>query len=236
MFGKRRHPDRSGSPRWTRAVLVVGAVIALAGGYLEFRGGTSAADQGAEQAQQATPAELPSSSRPVGAPTTKPKPVSTPTAAPKTTTSTRRSASGGPVRVSIPRLGVSARVLGIRASGGQLIPPSNPRLVGWWSDGARPGAAKGSAIITGHTVHTGGGAFDNLDRLRAGDLVKVTTAKSTISYAVVAVTTYRKRALAKQAAQIFDQSVPGRLVLVTCEDWNGTTYLSNAVVIAEPIG
>jgi hypothetical protein len=42
--------------------------------------------------------------------------------------------------------------------------------------------------------------------------------------------------LAKQAAQIFDQSVPGRLVLVTCEDWNGTTYLSNAVVIAKPIG
>jgi LPXTG-site transpeptidase (sortase) family protein len=117
-----------------------------------------------------------------------------------------------------------------------LIPPSNPRLVGWWSDGARPGATKGSAIITGHTVHTGGGAFDNLDRLRAGDSVKVATAKRTISYAVVAVTTYRKRALAKQAAQIFDQSVPGRLVLVTCEDWNGTTYLSNAVVIAKPIG
>jgi LPXTG-site transpeptidase (sortase) family protein len=224
---------------------VVGAVLVLAGGYLEFRGGTSAADQGAEQAQQATPTGLPSSSRPLGAPTTKPKPVSTPTAARTThstaptnpkTTSTQRSASGGPVRVSIPRLGVSARVVGIRASGGQLIPPSNPRLVGWWSDGARPGAAKGSAIITGHTVHTGGGAFDNLDQLRAGDSVKVTTAKGTISYAVVAVTTYRKRALAKQAAQIFDQSVPGRLVLVTCEDWNGTTYLSNAVVIAKPIG
>jgi LPXTG-site transpeptidase (sortase) family protein len=223
---------------------VVGAVLALAGGYLEFRGGTSAADQGAERAQQATPTELPVSSRPLGAPTTKPKPVSTPTAAPTThstaptnpKTSTPRSASGGPVRISVPRLGVSARVVGIRASGGQLIPPSNPRLVGWWSDGARPGAAKGSAIITGHTVHTGGGAFDHLAQLRAGDSVKVATAKGTISYAVVAVTTYRKRALAKQAAQIFDQSVPGRLVLVTCEDWNGTTYLSNAVVIAEPIG
>lgn len=208
---------------------MVGAVLALAGGYLEFRGDTSAADQGAVS---------------LGASTTKPKPVSTPTAVPTThstvptkpkTTSTQRSASGGPVRISIPRLGVSARVLRIRASGGQLIPPSNPRLVGWWSDGARPGAAKGSAIITGHTVHTGGGAFDNLDQLRAGDSVKVATAKGTVSYAVVAVTTYRKRALAKQATQIFDQSVPGRLVLVTCEDWNGTTYLSNAVVIAKPI-
>jgi hypothetical protein len=27
----------------------------------------------------------------------------------------------------------------------------------------------------------------------------------------------------------------GRLVLVTCEDWNGEVYLSNAVVIAEPV-
>lgn len=224
---------------------MVGAVLALAGGYLEFRGGTSAADQGAVQAHQATPTELASSARPLGTPATKPKPVSTPTAAPTThstaptkpkTTSTQRSVSGGPVRISIPRLSVSARVLRIRASGGQLIPPSNPRLVGWWSDGARPGAARGSAIITGHTVHTGGGAFDNLDLLRAGDSVKVATAKGTINYAVVAVTTYRKRALAKQAAQIFDQSVPGRLVLVTCEDWNGTTYLSNAVAIAKPIG
>ena len=78
--------------------------------------------------------------------------------------------------------------------------------------------------------------MDTLAQLRAGDSVKVATAKGTLNYAVVSVTTYRKRALAKQAAQIFDQSVPGRLVLVTCEDWNGTTYLSNAVVIAKPIG
>ncbi|WP_238150685.1 class F sortase [Kribbella sindirgiensis] len=134
----------------------------------------------------------------------------------------------------MPRLGVSARVLSIRARGGTLVPPSNPLLVGWWSDGARPGATKGSAIITGHTVHTGGGAFDDLDRLTAGDAVAVTTRRGAISYVVTSVTVYRKRALAKQAAKVFDQSVPGRLVLVTCEDWDGTAYLSNAVVIAVP--
>jgi hypothetical protein len=32
------------------------------------------------------------------------------------------------------------------------------RVVGW-SDGARPDR-RGSAVITGHTVHSGGGAFD----------------------------------------------------------------------------
>jgi LPXTG-site transpeptidase (sortase) family protein len=108
-------------------------------------------------------------------------------------------------------------------------------MVGWWSDGAQPGAAKGSAVITGHTVHNGGGAFDNLDRLTAGDAVRVTTERGTIDYVVSSVTIYRKKALATQAAQVFDQTVPGRLVLVTCDDWNGTTYLSNAVVIATPV-
>jgi hypothetical protein len=28
--------------------------------------------------------------------------------------------------------------------------------------------------------------------------------------------------------------VRGRLVLVTCEDWDGTRYLSNVVVVATP--
>ncbi|TCC42974.1 class F sortase [Kribbella sindirgiensis] len=148
--------------------------------------------------------------------------------------STARPQPSDPIRLSVPRLGVSARVLSIRARGGTLVPPSNPLLVGWWSDGARPGATKGSAIITGHTVHTGGGAFDDLDRLTAGDAVAVTTRRGAISYVVTSVTVYRKRALAKQAAKVFDQSVPGRLVLVTCEDWDGTAYLSNAVVIAVP--
>jgi LPXTG-site transpeptidase (sortase) family protein len=125
-------------------------------------------------------------------------------------------------------------VLAIRAPGGSLIPPSNPLLVGWWADGARPGAAKGSAVITGHTVHTGGGAFDDLDLLAAGDAVTVTTRRGTIDYVVSSVTIYRKKALATQAQRVFAQGVPGRLVLVTCEDWDGTAYLSNAVVIAIP--
>jgi hypothetical protein len=34
---------------------------------------------------------------------------------------------------------------------------------------------------------------------------------------------------------VFRQRGPGRLVLITCEDWNGTTYLSNAVVFADPV-
>jgi LPXTG-site transpeptidase (sortase) family protein len=234
-------PDRQHRPgrRRTVVALTTGAVLVVAGGYLQFRPDDD------QQGRQAPPAGLVSSQ-----PTTQPsataqpstpassnpanKPTSTSSALPEAS-GTHRPPVGGPQRIVVPRLKVSARVLGIRAKGGTLIPPSNPRLVGWWSDGARPGAEKGSAIITGHTVHTGGGAFDDLGTLRPGDAVNVATGKQTLRYAVVSVTTYRKRALAKQAARLFDQSVPGRLVLVTCEDWNGTDYESNAVVIAHPV-
>ena len=67
---------------------------------------------------------------------------------------------------------------------GVLTPPDNPRELGWYKYGARPGAVRGSAVITGHTVHTGGGVLDDLDDLRAGDTVRVITAEGTIGYRV----------------------------------------------------
>ena len=45
-------------------------------------------------------------------------------------------------------------------------------------------------------------------------------------------TTYRKGTLAANAAEVFDQTGPERLAIVTCADWNGEIYLSNTVVIA----
>ncbi|MEV6272630.1 class F sortase [Kribbella sp. NPDC051936] len=220
-----------------------GVALLVTGAYLQFRpkDDTSRPQAGAGTSAVSGPGGT-SSSGSATAPTqsTGPLPTGAQSKAPRQSApppevrSTARPQPGDPIRVSVPRLGVSARVLSIRARSGTLVPPSNPLLVGWWSDGARPGAAKGSAIITGHTVHTGGGAFDDLDRLTAGDTVSVTTRRGAISYVVTTVTVYRKRALAKAASKVFDQSVPGRLVLVTCEDWDGTSYLSNAVVVAIP--
>ena len=142
---------------------------------------------------------------------------------------------GRPNRIAIPQLDVIAPVVGIKAAGGALTPPSDPSTVGWWTAGAQPGAVRGSAIITGHTVHDGGGAFDNLDKLEPGSVVAVSTVRGSLRYRVATVATYRKATLAKRAAQLFDQSVRGRLVLVTCEDWNGEVYLSNVVVVAKPM-
>jgi LPXTG-site transpeptidase (sortase) family protein len=229
----------------TISALAIGVVLLLVGGYVQIRMNNS--DEGRQQTtagpssttqRPGTTSVVPgrtssgSTAQPTTRPTTQPTtPQDTPPAEVLSTTPVR---SGDPISLSVPSLGVSARVLSIRARGGSLIPPSNPRLVGWWSDGARPGATKGSAIITGHTVHTGGGAFDDLDRMGAGDGVSVTTRHGTIKYVVTSVTIYRKKTLAKQAQKLFSQDVPGRLVLVTCEDWDGTGYLSNAVVIAVP--
>ncbi len=130
---------------------------------------------------------------------------------------------------------MTAPVLAIDAVHAALTPPSDASTVGWWSGGALPGSKRGSAVITGHTVHNGGGAFDNLGKLVPGSVVRVSTARGQLSYRVATVATYRKATLAKRAAQLFDQSVRGRLVLVTCEDWNGEVYLSNVVVVALPM-
>jgi hypothetical protein len=141
---------------------------------------------------------------------------------------------GAPERLLIPSLGVDSPVVPIRAPGGVLTPPADPQTLGWWADGARPGDARGSALVTGHTVSTGGGALDDLDRLHTGARVKVWSAAATTSYDVRSVRVYARGELAARAEELFDQSVPGRLVMITCEDWNGEEYLSNVVVTATP--
>ena len=143
---------------------------------------------------------------------------------------------GAPLRVRIPALGVDAPVLPVRAPDRTLVPPSDPQRLGWWADGAKPGAVTGSALVTGHTVHHGGGALDDLEDLRRGDRVVVRTDHGTIRYDVRRVRTFSKGSLANHATELFSQEVPGRLVLITCEDWDGERYLSNVVVTATPRG
>ncbi len=141
---------------------------------------------------------------------------------------------GAPREVVVRRLGVAAPVLPIKAPGGTLIPPGDPQELGWWAAGARPGERRGSVLVTGHTVHDGGGALDDLETLRRGDAVRVRTDRGWLRYAVRTVRVYDKGSVARDAGRLFSQDVPGRLVLVTCEDWDGERYLSNVVVTAVP--
>ena len=206
-------------------VAVVGAGVLAAGAYLQFDG-----DDHAGAATPPSPS-VTSPRLPVVA-SGRPLPRSAPSSSSRTPVNTR---PGRPTGITIPELNVNAPVVAIKAVDAALTPPSDPTTVGWWSGGAQPGAKRGSAVITGHTVHTGGGAFDELGKLVPGAVVQLTTVRGPLRYRVATVTTYRKATLAKRAAQVFDQGVRGRLVLVTCEDWNGSVYLSNVVVVALPM-
>jgi LPXTG-site transpeptidase (sortase) family protein len=147
----------------------------------------------------------------------------------------RLPSAGPPEQVVVRRLGVRSAVVPISGDTGVLLPPADPQLLGWWREGAVPGAARGTAVLTGHTVHTGGGAFDHLRGLVAGDRVRVRTTRGTIGYSVVDVHVYTKRALARSSDRVFRLTGPGRLVLVTCSDWNGADYDTNTVVTARPV-
>src|SRR6266540_3403692 len=216
-------------PRWGWLVVVAGVALAVVGAMLEYDGRSATADPAilppSSQSAPRQSAPRASASASQHSKPTAERPSRVPIVRPATV-------PGRPQRITVPELGVSAKVVGITARDGALDPPSNPREVGWWSEGAKPGAKKGSAVMTAHTVHTGGGAFDHLEDLSAGDSVIILTDKGNLRYEVDWVRIYRKQSLAKHAAEVFDQSVPGRLVLITCDDWNGSVYLSNAVVVA----
>lgn len=144
---------------------------------------------------------------------------------------------GTPVSLSVPALKVKAPVVPIQVTGSELDPPRDYLQVGWWDASAKPGSHHGQTVITGHTVHTGGGSMDDIGRLASGQKVDVKTSAGTMRYRVDSVEVLSKAALAAQAQQIFGQGHgDGRLVLITCTDWNGSYYESNVVVYGSPVG
>jgi hypothetical protein len=134
--------------------------------------------------------------------------------------------------LSIPKLDIAAPVVAIESNEDRvLLPPRDPGIVGWWSQGAEPGAATGSAIMVGHSVSTGGGALNEIADLAPGDEVDVSGQR----FRVQSVDVLSYEDVARQAESLFSQSVAGRLVIVTCEDWNGRTWNSNVITIAVPV-
>jgi LPXTG-site transpeptidase (sortase) family protein len=143
-----------------------------------------------------------------------------------------------PVRLVIPALRLHARVVPIEVNDRQVLdPPGNVHQVGWWKRSARPGATHGQTVLTGHTVHTGGGVMNKLGKLHHGQLVRVVTPKGTMVYRTSKVMTLSKAELAKRSVQLFGQKrSDDRLVLITCTGWTGSEYTENIVVFAQPLG
>lgn len=143
-----------------------------------------------------------------------------------------------PVRLLVPSVDVEAPVVPVSVGEDRVLdPPRDVVDVGWWDRSAQPGALTGSTVIAGHSVHTGSGALDPLREVGRGATVDVVTAEGTMRYRVTRKKVYDKEQLAQRAFQVFGQDRgSGRLVLVSCTDWDGTGYASNVVVYAAALG
>lgn len=171
-----------------------------------------------------------------GQPSATSSPKVRPTSAPEPTEEAApRRHPGVPRRIALPALGVDAKVVPVTAREGTLVPPDDPQQLGWWSEGVKPGSTEGRALLTGHTLHAGGGALDDLEDLAAGDRVVVGTDRGRLEYAVESVRYLTIEQVAEQAARLFRATGPERLVIVTCEGWDGTDYEGNTIVVATPV-
>jgi len=147
-----------------------------------------------------------------------------------------------PTLLIVPSIELKAPIIPIDIlelpDGGRLLnPPEDFREVGWWRGSAKPGAADGQTLITGHTVHTGGGVMNKLGDLRPGAVIQVKTRLGIVDYRATKIFVYTKSELAEHTNDLFGQEREhNRLVLVTCTGWTGSEYTSNIIVFGEPLG
>lgn len=142
-----------------------------------------------------------------------------------------------PEQIVISLISLKADVIPIAVDKrGVLTPPADTTMVGWWNRSAGAGAARGQILMTGHTVHTGGGVMNQMGKVVPGTKIALIAQGRKYWYRATSNEIYSKEKLAKNARDLFGQTRhAGRLVLVTCTDFDGTEYLSNIVVFAEPI-
>jgi hypothetical protein len=148
-------------------------------------------------------------------------------------------AFAAPARLDVPDLGLELPVVPVGVDDvGALDVPADPRVAGWWSSGAVPGAAQGSTVLAAHVdaAGVGAGPLSRLLRAPLGTVVEIgTTDGSTLRYALT-----ERRSHAKDAglpAELFRADGPPRLVVITCGgafDAAAGRYADNVVLIASP--
>src|SRR5262245_35155044 len=132
-----------------------------------------------------------------------------------TTSNVAAEATISPVRIEIPQLKAIAPIIKVTTlPGRELDVPQDPAVVGWWKDGARPGAKTGTAILDGHINYKGqSGVLGKIGSLNPGDDVYVygfgpagknKKAAFRLHFKITGVRTYNKQAL--PYAEIFDQN------------------------------
>jgi LPXTG-site transpeptidase (sortase) family protein len=143
-----------------------------------------------------------------------------------------------PELLIVPAIDLEAPIIPISVDADRVLhPPADVHEVGWWRGSAKAGSPTGQTLITGHTVHTGGGVMNRLGDLRPGAVIQVRTRLGVVDYRATKIFVYTKDELAKHANDLFGQKREhNRLVLVTCTGWTGSEYTSNIIVFADPLG
>ena len=140
-----------------------------------------------------------------------------------------------PVRVDIPRIGVSNSLIRLgRAPDGTVEVPKAFGVAGWYAPGTRPGDP-GSAVILGHVDSKRGPAvFYRLHELRRGDEIRVKRADGSWLRFVVERTEQFDKQRFPTDTVYYPTLTPG-LRLVTCGglfDPSTGHYRSNIIVFA----
>jgi sortase (surface protein transpeptidase) len=206
---------------WVAVALV--AALVVAGLVIGLREGDVPPGRNAVPGSDATP----TATSPAGTPTVSP--------AAGTTTSAARGREG--MTVSVPAVGVRARVLPISPSGGALNPPTLDKAYLIEPYG-KPGSKDNTVYITGHSWDRGKAVFNPLFDRRAqtsevekGDEVLVASPEGQFTYVVDKTERYRRTALSR-ADEVW-RKVPDRLLLITCfQPEDGGEIQDNLVVYA----
>jgi hypothetical protein len=140
-----------------------------------------------------------------------------------------------PVRVDIPRIGVSSSLSQLgRAPDGTVEVPKAFGVAGWYAPGTRPGDP-GSAVILGHVDSKRGPAvFYRLRELRRGDQIRVKRADgSWLRFVVERTEQFPKQRFPTD--EVYYPTLTPGLRLVTCGglfDPSTGHYRSNIIVFA----
>ncbi|MFC5818374.1 class F sortase [Nonomuraea harbinensis] len=142
--------------------------------------------------------------------------------------------AANPVRLRIPSIGVSTKVIPLKLDkAGRLIAPEPFDRVGWHEGGPEPGE-RGVAVIAGHVdSRTGPAVFFRLRDLRKGARVHVDRADgSTVTFTVSRLARYPKD---RVPDEVYNSGEGAQLRLITCGgtfDRARRSYRDNVVVFA----
>jgi sortase (surface protein transpeptidase) len=229
-YGRQRHrAPRTARPRAARAWAATSAVLAIAGAV-----SIALPQDTPHSARLDDP--LPVVASPVSATGSEPAPSAAPG---MPIPEVRQLPASMPVRVQIPALGVTSRImeLGLERDGSMEVPPG-AYPVGWYDGSPTPGQL-GPAVLAGHVDWDGEpGAFYGLRELLPGDTVVVDRADGiTTTFRVDRVEEHPKDDFPTD--EVYGDIDHVGLRLITCGgafDEDTGDYLDNVIVYASLMG